>query len=157
MSDDALRDVLGGIPYAVCPVDGVASAGQPGADAWSALARAGYRTVVDLRGEQEPRGHEEPAAVRQAGLEYIAIPVTAESLDDAVFERFREVARDAGRRPLFVHCATANRVGAMLLPYFALDEGRPIADAARLAQDAGLRNQELATRAIDYARRHGAR
>lgn len=157
MSDEALRDVLGGIPYAVCPADGVASAGQPDAGAWSALARAGYRTVVDLRAEQEPRGHQEPAAVREAGLEYVALPVTADTLDDAAFERFRELARDAGRRPIFVHCATANRVGAMLLPYFALDEGRPLVDAARLAQQAGLRSQELASLAIDYARRHGAR
>jgi uncharacterized protein (TIGR01244 family) len=154
---EKLMEVLGGIPNAACPMPGLATAGQPSAATWSQLAGAGYRTVVDLRAKEEPRGHDEPASVRAAGLEYIAIPVSQPTLGDAEFDTFRDVVRAPERRPIFVHCATSNRVGALLLPYFALDEGMPLAEATPLAQAAGLRNPDLQRIAVDYARRHGAR
>jgi len=153
---DTLRSVLGTIPNAVCPVDGIASAGQPPKTAWGDIARAGYRTVVDLRMPDEPRDHNEPEAVRAAGMEYVAIPTSQPTLRDEIFDRFREVMSDADRRPIFVHCATANRVGALLLPYFALDEHRPMSEAVQLAQRAGLRNPELANLAVNYAQKRGA-
>ena len=153
---DKLTEVLGAIPTAACPLPGVATAGQPSAESWPELARAGYRTVVDLRAPDEPRGHDEPAAVRAAGLDYVSIPVTQPTLGDAEFDRFRDVMRAPDRRPILVHCATSNRVGALLLPYFAVDEGMTLTDATRLAQSAGLRNPDLQSIAVDYARRHGA-
>jgi hypothetical protein len=78
------------------------------------------------------------------------------TLRDEIFDQFREIARDPSRRPLFVHCASANRVGTLLLPYFALDEKRPLSEAIQLAQQAGMRNPEMVRMAVDYARRHGA-
>ncbi|HEX6533303.1 MAG TPA: sulfur transferase domain-containing protein [Gemmatimonadaceae bacterium] len=157
MIGDALHDVMGTIPNGACPVDGVGTAGQPAESAWRELARAGYRTVVDLRAADEPRGHDEPAAVGAAGLSYVPLPVTQATLDDATFDRFREIVRDPARRPILVHCASSNRVGALLLPYFALDEHRPLAEAVPLAQRSGLRSPELGAMAVAYARRHGAR
>lgn len=157
MADEQkLTAVLGAIPYGACPLPGVATAGQPPAGAWSQLAEAGYRTVVDLRAPEEPRGYDEPGAVRAAGLDYVAIPVSQPTLGDEEFDRFRGVVQDPERRPVIVHCATSNRVGALLLPYFALDEGMTLEDATRLAQRAGLRSAELHEIAVGYARRHGA-
>lgn len=152
-----LAKALGSIPFAACPMDGVATAGQPSAAAWPQLAHAGYRTVVDLRAPGEARDHDEPAAVRAAGLEYVPIPVSQPTLRDATFDTFRELMRDPARRPVFVHCATSNRVGALLLPYFALDEGMALGDALSKARESGLRNPDLQQIAIDYARRNGAR
>lgn len=154
---DQLTKVLGSIPFAACPLEGVATAGQPSAAAWPELASAGYRTVVDLRTAEEARDHDEPASVRAAGLEYVPIPVSQPTLRDATFDTFRELMRDPARRPIFVHCATSNRVGALLLPYFALDEGMRLDDALRLARDAGLRNPDLQQIAMDYSRRNGAK
>jgi protein tyrosine phosphatase (PTP) superfamily phosphohydrolase (DUF442 family) len=147
--------VLDTIPYGACVVDGIATGGQPPASAWAELARAGYRTVVDLRAPEEPRGYDEAGAVRQAGLAYLPLPVSQATLDDGVFDRFREIMRDPARRPIVVHCATSNRVGALLLPYYALDEHRSIEDSVQLAQRSGLRSAELARIALDYVRRHG--
>lgn len=151
---NALRDAVATLPYGTCPIDGVAAAGQPTESALSELARAGYRTVVDLRAPEEPRGFDEPAAVERAGMRYVALPVTQFTLDDAAFNRFRHLMHDAENRPILVHCASSNRVGALLLPYFALDEGRPTDDALAMAQAAGLRSAELAQMALDYVRRH---
>jgi protein tyrosine phosphatase (PTP) superfamily phosphohydrolase (DUF442 family) len=120
------------------------------------LASAGVRTVVDLRAPNEPRGHDEPDAVRAAGMAYVPIPVTQLTLSDEQFDAVRNLLRDPARRPIVVHCASSNRVGALLLPYFALDKKQPLEKAIELAMDAGLRSQDLATLAVDYVRRHSA-
>lgn len=153
---DLLRDLLSTIPYAALPVDGVLTAGQPGPAAWQALAAAGIHTVVDLRAPEEPRGHDEANAVRAAGLRYVLLPVVQPLLTDALFDRFRELMRAESDGGTIVHCATSNRVGGMLLPYFMLDLGMSVEEAVAAAQRAGLRSPELATMALDYARRVGA-
>src|SRR5690348_9114735 len=112
---NALRDAVATLPYGSCPLDGVAAAGQPDEGALAELARAGYRTVVDLRAPEEARGFDEAAAVERAGMTYLPLPVTQLTLDDAAFDRFRAVMRDPARRPILVHCASSNRVGALLL------------------------------------------
>jgi len=156
VSSTTLDSVLANVPYGTCPLPGIGAAGQPRASDWQALADAGVRTIVDLRPEAEPHGHDEPAAVRAAGMSYVTLPVTQFTLGDAQFDALRELLRDPARRPIVVHCASSNRVGALLLPYFALDEGRPLEQALELAVDAGLRSQDLASMAVDYVRRHAA-
>lgn len=147
------RDLVESLPYGSCPLEGIGAAGQPSEPALAELARAGYKTVLDLRAPDEPRGYDEAAAVARAGMTYVALPVTQFSLTDATFDHFRALMRDPARRPVLVHCATANRVGALLLPYFVLDEGREESDALAMAQAAGLRSSELAQMALDYAGR----
>ena len=156
MSSITLESVLADVPYGTCPLPGIGAAGQPAASDWTDLAAAGVRTVVDLRAPNEPRGHDEPDAVRAAGMAYVAIPVTQMTLHDEQFDAVRTLLRDPSRRPIVVHCASSNRVGALLLPYFVLDEQQPLDKAIELAIDAGLRSQELATLAVDYVRRHSA-
>ncbi|HEX6807735.1 MAG TPA: sulfur transferase domain-containing protein [Gemmatimonadaceae bacterium] len=156
MSGTTLESVLSTVPFGTCPVPGIGAAGQPGSKDWKELADAGVRTVVDLRGANEPRGHDEPDAVRAAGMTYVSIPVTQFTLGDQQFDAVRNLLRDPSRRPIVVHCASSNRVGALLLPYFALDENEPLEKAIELAIDAGLRSQELAALAVDYVRRRGA-
>jgi len=156
VSSITLESVLANVPYGTCPLPGIGAAGQPAASDWTDLAAAGVRTVVDLRAPNEPRGHDEPDAVRAAGMAYVAIPVTQMTLHDEQFDAVRTLLRDPSRQPIVVHCASSNRVGALLLPYFVLDEQQPLDKAIELAIDAGLRSQELATLAVDYVRRHSA-
>jgi len=156
VTNSTLDSVLATIPNGTCPLPGIGAAGQPRASDWGALAAAGVRTVVDLRPPNEPRGYDEPDAVRAAGLAYVAIPVTPVTLHDAQFDAIRDLLRDPARRPIVVHCASSNRVGALLLPYFALDEGLPLDRAVALAAEAGLRSPDLAAIAVDYVRRRSA-
>ena len=153
MDLDALARSL---PYGACLRDGIATAGQPTAAQIAEVAQAGVRTVLDLRAAGEPRGFDETAAVTAAGMEYVVIPITPATLDDAAFDRFLAVMRDPAQRPVLVHCATANRVGGLLLPYFVIDEQMTEPAALQLAQEVGLRSAEYAQMAIDYARRHAA-
>lgn len=156
MSDAVSESVLAIIPGGTCPTPDLIAAGQPPLAAWGELHRAGVRTVVDLRPASEPRGYDEPAAVRAAGLDYVSIPVTHEALGDEEFDQMRKLLRDAPRRPIIVHCASSNRVGALLLPYFALDLKEPLDAALQHAVRSGLRSQDLVALAMDYVRRHAA-
>lgn len=141
-----------GLPYAFTPLDGIVTAGQPQAEHIGQLADAGFKSVIDLRASSEPRGFDEAATVGAAGMHYESIPVIAGTLGDAEFDRLRAVLRDRAHRPALVHCASANRVGALLIPYLVLDEGRTTEAALQLAQQVGLRSQELAVLALAYVR-----
>ena len=148
--------VAPGLPNAGCPLDGVATAGQPNEAQLTALAAAGYRVVLALRAPEELRGFDEPAAVQRSGMEYVALPVTADRLNDALFEQFRALLRNPEKRPMLVHCASANRVGALLLPYLILDEKVPEEQAIEAAARVGLRSAELAQKALEYTGRQRA-
>lgn len=155
-NDQVIAILAPNLVNAFCPIDGVATGGQPTAGDLERLAAAGYRSVVDLRPSSEPRGFDEQAAVKKAGLTYEQIPVTAQTLNDAHFDRFRQFVGDPANRPMLVHCASANRVGALLLPYLLLDEHRTPDEALALARQVGLRSQDLTDAALRYARTRGA-
>jgi len=151
-----LAELAQTLPNGSCPLPDVAGAGQLDGAQLREAAAAGVKTVIDLRPAFEPRAFDEPAAVRAAGMEYVNIPVTPDTLDDATFDRFLDVMRDPARRPVLVKCATANRVGGMLLAYLLLDAHLPEREALALAQRIGLRGQHYAALGVDYARRHAA-
>lgn len=134
------------------PLDGVMTAGQPSAAVLAELAAAGITTVVDLRTSEEPRGFDEAVIARAAGLEYHNIPVAAGSLGSSQFAQVRELLRAVERRPILVHCGSANRVGAVMLPYLVLDEHRAPDEALRIAHEIGLRSDDLARTAFEYIR-----
>lgn len=154
MDDASLKKIVDLLPYGGCPVAGIATAGQPDAAAWATLARAGFKSVVDLREASEPRGHDEAGEIARAGLRYFLLPVSHESLGDRQFEALRDFLRDQGNRPALVHCQSANRVGALMLPYLALDAHVPLDEARRMADIIGLRSPDYAALALDYVRRH---
>ncbi len=156
MSMPAIESVVATLPNSMCPIGDVGTAGQPPEHSWTELATAGFKTVVDLRPAEEPRGYDEPAAVERAGLAYVRIPVTPTTLGDRQFDEFRALLRDPSRRPVLVHCASANRVGALLLPFLVLDEHRTPEESLRVAQQVGLRSAEYAAQAMDYVARHRA-
>ena len=149
---DAAADVVRALPNGAAPLDGVFTAAQPSAAQLQALARAGVGTVVDLRAANESRGFDEAAVVAEAGMTYQPIPVTPQTLGAAEFDAVRAVLRERGDRPVLVHCASANRVGALLIPYLVLDEGRAPDEALRIATAVGLRSDDLAQAAFAYVR-----
>ena len=150
MSD--INEIAPGLTNAGRPLEGVATAGQPDEEHLRSLAEAGYKTVIDLRTTGEDRGFDEAEAVREAGMEYANIPVGHETIDEENFERFRELMTDPQRRPALVHCSSANRVGALLLPYMVLDEDKSPEEATELARQIGLGSDDLEQKALDYTR-----
>ena len=105
VDDASMKKIVDLLPYGSCPLGDVATAGQPDAAAWAALARAGFKSVIDLREANEPRGHDEPGEIDRAGLEYFPLPVGHETLGDREFDAIRSFVRDPAHRPVLVHCA----------------------------------------------------
>jgi uncharacterized protein (TIGR01244 family) len=99
----------------VQPVDGITAAGQPDVAALKVFADSGYVAIVDMRGPDEDRGmDDEKGVVEGLGLEYVAFPITSE--EELTFDRARELDEliQTYDGPVLVHCASSNRVGAML-------------------------------------------
>src|SRR5688500_12691553 len=101
-----------GIPNATQPEDGLLLAGQPTAKQLKALAKAGYKTVIDLRLPEEDQGFDEAKAARKADLEYSNIPVMPEILDASTVKFFLTVLGNA-QRPVLIHCSSGARAAGL--------------------------------------------
>lgn len=97
----------------VSPVGGITSAGQPGEDAFRVFAENGYVAVIDMRTPEEDRGLDEPAAIADLGMKYIAFPIDS---GDITLDKAKELDELLSQydEPVLVHCASGNRVGALL-------------------------------------------
>jgi protein tyrosine phosphatase (PTP) superfamily phosphohydrolase (DUF442 family) len=114
--------LLDGVLNRACPSPGLAIGGQPSAGHVRALAQAGFHVVVDTRGADESRGFDEGAELASAGMQYVRIPITSlASLDDATFRSFRDVMQRHGPSGVFVHCASGNRIGPLVVVWLTLD------------------------------------
>jgi len=135
------------IPQAATPLPGVLTSGQPTEEQLAAVARAGYKTVVNLRTAGEPGTWDEAPKAAELGLRYVSIPMKgADDLTEANVRALAEVLADPQAYPVVVHCATSNRVGALFaLKAFQLD-GASAEEALELGRKAGLKGLEAAVR-----------
>lgn len=151
----SLLDSIAGATNAAQPLPWLATAGQPSAEQFAAARDAGAKVVIDLRDPMEPRPFDEPATIAALGMEYINVPVVSGALSDAVLEQVLAAVREHAGSPAILHCASANRVGGALIPYFIADEGMDEQSAVDAAMAIGLRSAEFMEWGLDYARRHG--
>ena len=112
----------------------IATSGPLKEGAISELKSLGFATILDLRGPDEGTDVEKKV-VEAAGLRYLNIPVTTTVPSDQQVAEFARIIESATYFPLLIHCASANRVGAMWTLYLAqrgipisiaVDEGRTI-------------------------------
>lgn len=150
MSSEAVETLAARLPNGRSPLPGVITAGQPDAAEMAHLAESGVKLVIDLRAPAEQRGFDEQAAVKAAGMTYRNIPVTPAALGSSEFDEFRKLLRDKEQKPVLVHCGTANRVGALLIPYLMVDEKRSRDEALQIAKQVGLRSDDLTRAALAY-------
>lgn len=133
-------------------VDGIFFASQPDASGFEAAKRGGIKTVINLRHADEIE-LDEAEVVGSLGLTYLHLPWNGpEELTDEVFDRTREMLESA-EKPVLLHCASANRVGAVWLPYRVLDGGWDVEDALEEARAIGLKTPEYEEKALDYIER----
>jgi len=89
------------------------SSGQPDLEVLSRVKDAGFKTIVDLRGESEDRGMDEMAEVEALGMNYVSLPIAGGG--DVTYENaaaLDKILADANG-PVLLHCASGNRVGAL--------------------------------------------
>ncbi|GMR17205.1 MAG: hypothetical protein BMS9Abin32_270 [Gammaproteobacteria bacterium] len=105
---DALRRDPGVLPAGV-----IVGSGQPDAQALQRFADAGFVAVIDLRGDDEDRGLDEPREVERLGMQYISLPIA--SRDDISYPNAAALDRLLAGidGPVLLHCGSGNRVGAL--------------------------------------------
>ncbi len=125
----------------VQPVDGITSAGQPNAAALKIFAEQGYTTVIDMRAAKEDRGMDEAVVIDDLGMDYIVFPITKP--DGISFENAAKLDHLIGSAagPVLVHCASGNRVGALLALRASL-AGADDATALQYGKNGGMTRLE---------------
>ena len=149
----SLLAALAGVPHGSQPLPHLLTSGQPGPQQFQALKDAGVEVVLDIRDPMEPRPFDEPELVRELGMRYVNVSVRQGALDDATMEAILAELRSQEGHPVLLHCASANRVGGALIPYFILDQGMSEDAAIEAAMKVGLRGADLLEWGLDFARR----
>lgn len=136
-----------GLPSLVAVGPRVLISGQPTPLGFSEARREGVTLVLNLRPESELQ-FDERGVVEGMGMDYVNLPVTAATLDDAHVEAFIEQIRLLRRRPgsedrVLLHCSSGNRVAALWAMYEVREGGLPPEQAVARARQAGLKSPEL--------------
>ncbi|MFK3844777.1 sulfur transferase domain-containing protein [Stenotrophomonas sp. PS02297] len=134
--------ILPAVADAVSPSPGVVSAGRLTAEDIARVYDAGIRHVIDLTPDAETPDFDEAASVRAAGLRYSNLPLrgAVDLTRENVFA-FDSIVRNA-QRPLLVHCASGNRVGAIAALRAAWVDGVETDEAIAIGRAWGLKGLE---------------
>jgi uncharacterized protein (TIGR01244 family) len=129
---------------------GVLSGGQPTPEQIEAAARAGFRTVINLRTPQETGFEWERDTVERLGMSYVQIPVAgARGLTRDNVERIDAALGAALEQgPVLLHCASGNRIGAVLAVREAWLRDADTEAALAFGLASGLTRLEPATREL---------
>lgn len=130
----------------------VACGGATPPEAMVDLKRLGFTAVINFRTSQEEGVNIEASqtAAADAGLKYFHIPFRAPSPE--VAEEFLDIVADPSNQPVYIHCGSANRVGAMWFIKRVKQDGWNDARAMQEAETIGLRSEALK----DFARAYVA-
>jgi uncharacterized protein (TIGR01244 family) len=117
-------------------------ADAPTEDELHKLTARGFRSIVDLRADGEPRPRgvapwEEARLAAASGLAYHQIPVEPPRLGDHLGDLVRRTIREAAA-PVLLHCTTGRRAGVFGLIVLACDEGLSPAELRSRARALGL-------------------
>jgi len=95
---------------------------QPVGRDYADLAALGVKTIIDL---QEYGDKEEPAAAKQAGLNYIRIGMnTRVNPTPAQLAQFLAIVNDPAQQPVYVHCAGGHHRTGVMTAVFRMTQDR---------------------------------
>lgn len=133
--------------------EGIFLASQPAEADFEQASMGGIRTVINLRHDFEMPDWNEQDVVQGLGLNYIHVPWNGpEELTDEILDTLRLELNQA-ERPILMHCASANRVGAVWLAYRMLDSGLSADEAKAEAKVVGLKSPAYEAKVLDYVAR----
>jgi uncharacterized protein (TIGR01244 family) len=114
---------------------------QPSGEEIRQLADEQFRAVVNFRTDNEEEQplspKEEGEKVRAAGMQYLNIPVAEESMAADVVDRFRQQFGNLPK-PVYAHCKTGKRAGAMVMMHIASEQGMSGDETLKKAEQMGF-------------------
>jgi uncharacterized protein (TIGR01244 family) len=128
----------------------VACAGATPVQALPEIKKNGFVSVVNFRmaTEQGANIDEAKATAAQVGLKYIHLPYQTPTPEIA--EAFLKAVVDPTNQPMYIHCASANRVGTMWFIKRVKVDGWDVERAMKEAEGIGLRAPNLKEFALNY-------
>lgn len=129
------------------PADKLVTGGQPTQADLAVLKAAGITKIINLRGADESVSYDEQAEVEALGMTYSALPVAGAG--DVTVDKARALYQLLqGDEKVFVHCASGNRVGALLAIGAHDINGKPVEEALEFGRAAGLSSLESKVKAV---------
>jgi uncharacterized protein (TIGR01244 family) len=134
----------------------VACGGATDTAALEGLKNDGFKAVINLRQptEQGANIEENSARAKALGLNYINLPFNPQTPDTKVVDAFLAAVANKANQPVFVHCGSASRVGAVWMVKRVLQDGWPVEKAVEEAKMIGLRSEPLEKFARSYIEAH---
>lgn len=126
------------------PEADILSTGQPTVDQFELMLNSGVKHVINLRTPGEDAGFDEKAIVESLGMTYHNIPVSVgdggiNSSNSEALQALLDEFEDEGA---LVHCATGNRVGA-LISVSEFEDGSTLEDAITEGVRWGMSSERL--------------
>jgi|TARA_Y100000310_G_scaffold277758_2_gene295763 uncharacterized protein (TIGR01244 family) len=100
------------------------------------LQSLGFRSILDLRTQPEGTDRERQAA-SDLGFSYRNIAIAREAPTQQQLTQFSRWVENADHYPLLIHCASANRVGALWAMY-RITRGVPLTEALLEGRTIGM-------------------
>ncbi|KAA5542610.1 phosphatase [Roseiconus nitratireducens] len=114
---------------------------QPDETEIATLVDDGFKSVVNFRtdgeDEQPISPDTEQRLVEAAGLRYLHLPVSMKSMDPKLVDEFRSQL-EALPKPVFAHCKSGKRAGAMTMMHVAAEQGMSGEQTLQKAQQMGF-------------------
>lgn len=133
------------LPNGKHPTDQHWVSGQIDAKQLAQLKARGIEDVINLRPPAEDPAFDESVAAEELQLRYVEMPVAGMSdLNRTFIAAFDARLKALGDRPVLIHCASGNRVGAAMALRAAWIEGRRSEEALQVGRDYGLTKLEPA-------------
>ncbi len=138
-----------GLPNLMTPEPGYASGGQPSADQLKTAAKAGLGRIINLRPSGEDAGYDEAATAAALGLNYTVLGVSGpQDLTPDKARQFDALLAEHSGTPTLIHCASGNRVGALMALRAAWLQGKTTDEALDIGRRWGLTKMEATVRQI---------
>ncbi len=130
---------LAGLPRHVALDQHRHVSGQPTLEAIMQLRSAGITTIIDLRPDAETPELDKKATAEKTGLKYRALPISgAADLTRENVLRFDRLLQETSSESVLIHCASGNRVGAMLALQARWVQGKSAEESLAIGKAAGM-------------------
>lgn len=134
----------------------VACGGATETSALDGLKADGFKSVINLRlaTEQGANIAENEAKAKALGMNYFHLPFSGASPDPKIVDDFLTVVSNKANQPVYIHCGSANRVGAVWLVKRVMQDGWSVDRATTEAKAIGLSAPGLEKFALEYIAAH---
>lgn len=113
--------------------------GQPKDNELRELHEKGFKTVINLRGDEESGViSEEERIIQETGINYASIPVSPQSINETKIGRFLQTLATKDALPAVIHCGGGGRAGIMVLLHLAITHKWSVQQALAQGEALGI-------------------